>query len=269
MYITGKTGNLAKNDVPIQFYALAAFGYVTAVITSNAALIYINYPTQVLAKSCKMIPVVLMGFVFARKSYSVQQLVAVALISFGISIFMFDRFGQKVKNDDTAHDNNFWGLVLLVVSLLMDGLTATMQSKMREFKIQPSSDELMLFMNGFAVVFSGFGLLVSGTLLASLSFCYQHPEAVTDIFILCVCMSIGQIFIYWSIASYGPLVCSIITTTRKFFTILFSVFWYRHHMSGIQWISIGIVFIGLMWEVLIEEVEAYFNKGKKKQAKQK
>src|SRR5690349_21214180 len=76
MYVTG-SAKLNKSDVPLQFYAACSFAYVTAFISSNAALIYINYPTQVLAKSCKMIPVVLMGFIFARKSYSVQQLVAV------------------------------------------------------------------------------------------------------------------------------------------------------------------------------------------------
>jgi UDP-galactose transporter B1 len=269
MYVTGGV-KIGKSDVPVIFFAAASFSYVTAFFSSNAALIYINYPTQVLAKSCKMIPVVLMGFIFARKSYSVQQLVAVGLISFGISIFMFDRFGHKDnKGHGDSHDNNFIGLILLAISLLGDGLTATLQSKMREFKVRPSSDELMLMMNAFAVGFVGLGLILSGTLIPALHFCFKHPEAVTDIIILCLCMSIGQVFIYWSIASYGPLMCSIITTTRKFFTILFSVFWYGHHMSVIQWISIVIVFVGLMWEILVEELEAYLNKGKQKGRKEK
>jgi UDP-galactose transporter B1 len=266
MYVTGKLKR-TNSDVPMQYFAVAAFAYVTAVITSNAALIYINYPTQVLAKSCKMIPVVLMGFLFARKNYSIQQLVAVVLITFGITLFMFNGAGHKHTD---SHDNNPWGIILLIISLLADGLTATMQSKMREFKIQPSSDELMLLMNLFGFVFSFVGVVLwQGQIFTAIGFCYQHPEAIMDIVIVCICMAIGQIFIYWSISSYGPLVCSIITTTRKFFTILFSVFYYGHHTTGLQWVSIAIVFVGLLWEVLVEELEMYFNKGKKKQQKEK
>ena len=42
-------------------YALCACSYLGAMVASNAALQYVNYPTQVLGKSCKPIPVMLLG----------------------------------------------------------------------------------------------------------------------------------------------------------------------------------------------------------------
>ena len=42
-------------------YALCACSYLGAMVASNAALQYVNYPTQVLGKSCKPIPVMILG----------------------------------------------------------------------------------------------------------------------------------------------------------------------------------------------------------------
>ena len=48
-----------------------------------------------------------------------------------------------------------------------------------------------------------------------------------------------------TVTNFGPLTCSIFTTTRKFFTILGSVILFGHPMSGRQWIGTVLVFIGL------------------------
>ena len=63
---------------------------------------------------------------------------------------------------------------------------------------------------------------------------------------------VGQLFIYGMIASYGPLTLSLVTTTRKFFTILVSVLWFGHHVSTMQWFGVVLVFIGLTWKEICE-----------------
>lgn len=45
--------------------------------------------------------------------------------------------------------------------------------------------------------------------------------------------------------NFGPLACSIATTTRKFFTILASVVIFGHSLLTRQWIGTVLVFIGL------------------------
>lgn len=47
--------------------------------------------------------------------------------------------------------------------------------------------------------------------------------------------TVGQNFIYFTINNFNPLVCTTITTTRKFFTILFSVLVYGHNINAKQW----------------------------------
>ena len=54
-----------------------------------------------------------------------------------------------------------------------------------------------------------------------------------------------QMFIFLTVANFGPLPCSIITTTRKFFTVLFSVIFFGNALSDRQWLGTGLVFVGL------------------------
>jgi UDP-galactose transporter B1 len=60
----------------------------------------------------------------------------------------------------------------------------------------------------------------------------------------------GQIFIFFTIALFSPLTCTTITTTRKFCTILLSVWKYGHVVTPLQWIAIGMVFGGLYLAIL-------------------
>jgi UDP-galactose transporter B1 len=46
------------------------------------------------------------------------------------------------------------------------------------------------------------------------------------------------------IADYGALPCSIVTTTRKFFTVMASVLYFGNQLSGRQWIGAVLVFVG-------------------------
>ena len=62
--------------------------------------------------------------------------------------------------------------------------------------------------------------------------------------------ALGQNFIFYTITGPGPLACTTITTTRKFFTILASVLLYpENSLSSVQWCSVFIVFFGLFIEL--------------------
>lgn len=53
-----------------------------------------------------------------------------------------------------------------------------------------------------------------------------------------------QSFIFMTVVYFGPLTCSIITTTRKFFTILASVILFANPISTMQWVGTVLVFLG-------------------------
>lgn len=61
----------------------------------------------------------------------------------------------------------------------------------------------------------------------------------------------GQVFIFLTINWYSPVMTTTITTTRKFFTILLSVWTYGHDFSTWQWFAIALVFTGLYLAILM------------------
>ena len=64
-----------------------------------------------------------------------------------------------------------------------------------------------------------------------------------------MCSGIGHIFIYKVVKDFGPLVLAIVTTSRKFMTVVFSSFIFGHVFNLKQKASIGIVFLGVFSDV--------------------
>jgi adenosine 3'-phospho 5'-phosphosulfate transporter B3 len=54
---------------------------------SNASLGYLNYPTQVIFKCCKLIPVLIGGILIQGKRYTLLDAAAAALMSLGLIWF--------------------------------------------------------------------------------------------------------------------------------------------------------------------------------------
>lgn len=71
------------------YYASSAMTYLIAMVSSNMALQHVNYPTQVIGKSCKPIPVMILGVLIGRKSYSLLKYLFVLMIVAGVGIFMY------------------------------------------------------------------------------------------------------------------------------------------------------------------------------------
>ena len=54
---------------------------------TNASLGYLNFPTQVIFKSCKLIPVLLGGIVIQGKKYGILDFAAALLMCVGLAVF--------------------------------------------------------------------------------------------------------------------------------------------------------------------------------------
>ena len=62
------------------YYAICSFTYLLAMVTSNKALSWVNYPTQVVGKSCKPIPVMILGVLVGKKSYPLLKYLFILMI---------------------------------------------------------------------------------------------------------------------------------------------------------------------------------------------
>lgn len=208
-------------------------------VSSNMALRWVAYPTQVIAKSAKPIPVMILGVLIGRKSYSLQKYLFILIIVLGVVLFMYKE-GKVNPNSENAG----LGEILLFLSLSMDGLTGAIQERLRAAS-RPSAQHMMLSMNGWSSLMLGLAIIVTGEGREFLAFTSKHPELLSHLILIALAGAFGQLFIFMMVSSYGPLPCSIVTTTRKFFTVLFSVVFFGNVLSGRQWFGAVLVFTGL------------------------
>lgn len=239
LFVGGNYTLMVKGTYRI-FLALA-FTYLGGMWSSYAALDYVSFPTTVLVKSCKMIPVMIMGIILLRTKYSITEWACMLMVSGGIAGFMYLQGGNSSKTNST------YGLALTLLSLSMDGATGAIQDRIVGLKI--TTHQMMFGINAMSIVWLSGVLAFTGEATEALAFTVRHPEIWTELLTFCVVSAVGQNFIFLAVNVAGALTCSIITTTRKFFTILLSVVWFRHSISWSQWAAVVVVFVGLIWDV--------------------
>ncbi|KAG5460360.1 MAG: UAA transporter family-domain-containing protein [Olpidium bornovanus] len=222
-----------------------------------AALRYIDYPTMILGKSCKLLPVMLMNVVLYRKSFPLYKYVAVALITAGVASFTLL---QPVKDPSKvrAGQNSLYGLALLTVNLLIDGVTSSAQDNI--FHVHKvTGTQMMFWMNAFSCAFTAAYLAFdhaarspAGEVSAALAFCRSHPAVLFDVVMFGTCGALGQCFIFHTIERFGSLRLVTVTVTRKLFTMLLSVAYFGHRLTLGQWASVALVFSGIGMEAYIK-----------------
>lgn len=231
---------------PKKEYFKIAFSYIFAMLTSNLALSYVSYPTQALAKSCKMVPVMLSRIIINKKSYHMKEYANVLLITAGISIFtLFPSHSPKAQKDIPT---DYTGYLWLAVSLCLDAYTGPAQEKV-EHTYKASGSQMQTWMNFFAVGIVSVGLVVTGEGMNAIAFCTKYPSVLGLIALFSFCSALGQAAIISCLFRFDSLVVTTITTTRKFFTILVSVVGFGHELSKLQWAGVGLVFVSLALDV--------------------
>ncbi|KAJ1731682.1 UDP-galactose transporter [Coemansia biformis] len=221
------------------------FGYM--------ALRYINYPTMTLAKTCKMVPVLLMNKVLYRRHYPGHKYLVVAMVTAGVSAFMLfnsssgSSGGGKIK----AVENSLLGLLLVLVNLTIDGAVNSTQDQVFAEDKEISGQHMMCIMNLCSTILMGAWLLnpYNPELASAVRFLRTHPRAMVDIGLFAMCGALGQCFVFYTLATFGSLTLTTVTVTRKFLTILVSVFLNGHRLNAHQWSATGFVFAGISLDV--------------------
>lgn len=183
---------------------------------------------------------------FSLQVYPVRKYIFIFLIVIGVALFMY-KDGNVSKTQ--AESQLSVGELLLLLSLTMDGLTSAVQERMRA-EHNSKSGHMMLNMNLWSIIFSGAVILVSGELFEFINFLQRYPATIWHIMTFSIAGAFGQYFIFLTVAEFGPLPCSIITTTRKFFTVLGSILIFGNNLSPRQWLSTFVVFSGLFLDAL-------------------
>ncbi|XP_060527203.1 solute carrier family 35 member B1 homolog [Cylas formicarius] len=255
--IAGLIWTQAEDKTAKLYYASVSVTYLLAMVASNMALQWVPYPTQAVGKSAKPIPVMILGVLLGKKSYPFKKYLFVFLIVTGIVIFMLKEGTEQISPDFEVG----MGEVLLFLSLVLDGLTGAIQERIRA-DAKPSGIQMMRASNGWSSIYMIAVALLTNEVVIFLKFASRYPFVYYNLLAIGITSGIGQLFLYSMVSDFGPLSVSIVTTTRKFFTVLGSVLLFGNSLSSQQWMGAVLVFGGLF-------LDAIFSKGPSKKQDKK
>ncbi|KAK5119136.1 hypothetical protein LTR85_007750 [Meristemomyces frigidus] len=240
-----------------------------------ASLQHVDYITFILAKSCKLLPVMFLHVTLYGKRYPFYKYAVVALVTAGVAIFTLHNQSSGSKKKKGAEGNSLYGLLLLSINLLFDGLTNSTQDDIYARFRPYSGKQMMCALNVMSTCITIAYLLLSpyiaqtgigsyvgmdltksaGELQDALAFIQRHPAVGWDILGFAACGAMGQVFIFMTLSLFGSLLLVTVTVTRKMLTMIISVVWFGHSLSGMQWLGVGLVFGGIGMEAELSKRE--------------
>ncbi|KAI6114134.1 UDP-galactose transporter [Pisolithus sp. B1] len=280
--INGRTGNSHNASLSSNSYRnrlLLGYLQCSAFITlaapfGFAALSYITYPTMVLGKSCKLVPVMLMNVLLYRRRFAPHKYLVVTMVTAGISVFMFFGDEKPSKGSNGTQSQSSYGQLLgvayLLVNLILDGAVNSTQDEIfSRYKV--SGQQMMFWINAFCTALS----VTLGTLplphipvlhptagaqsefASAVTFVKEHPSIVLPLVQFSLTGALGQLFIFETLQHFGSLTLVTITLTRKMFTMILSVAIYNHKLTPGQWLGAAIVFAGISVEAWVKRKDIH------------
>lgn len=179
-----------------------------------ASLAHLDYITFLLAKSCKLLPVMFLHITVFQKRYPLYKYLVVAAVTAGVAVFTLHS-GKKKKSFISEDANTAWGLLLLGINLLFDGLTNSTQDYIFQTFRPYSGPQMMCANNMMSTLVTGTYLLISpylvstglgdwigmdvagsaGEMTAALDFMRRYPAVWKDVLGFAACGAVGQVFI--------------------------------------------------------------------------
>ncbi|XP_073130181.1 UDP-galactose/UDP-glucose transporter 2-like [Henckelia pumila] len=208
---------------------------------TKGSLAYLNYPAQIMFKSTKVLPVMVMGTFIPglRRKYPVHEYISATLLVVGLILF-------TLADANTSPNFSVVGVVMITGALVMDAFLGNLQEAI--FTVNPETTQMeMLFCS--TVVGLPFLLppmILTGELFKAWNSCYEHPYVYGVLVFESMATFVGQVSVLSLIAIFGAATTAMVTTARKAVTLLLSFVIFtkpltEQHGSGLLLIAMGIV----------------------------
>lgn len=267
-----------QNEKPVawKFFKSLVMISLTSSLSSPLgyeSLKHVDYLAYLLAKSCKLIPVMLVHFVLYRTRFPLYKCMVAGSVTLGVIVFTLSHSSKNKA--DKSDGKTALGMMQLVFSMLLDGLTNSTQDQL--FKLKESLNPnhkvtkitgayLMCILNAFSFAGSlAYALIFKfqDEITYTVNFVHHYPQVMINILEFAILGSVGQVFVFIILEKFDSLILITSTVTRKMLSMILSVVLFGHKLNSTQWCGVGLVFGGIGYEALVKMANSKVPKDKK------
>ncbi|MQL93092.1 hypothetical protein Taro_025733 [Colocasia esculenta] len=233
---------------------------------TKGSLAFLNYPAQLMFKSTKVLPVMVMGAFIPglRRKYPAHEYISAVLLVVGLILF-------TLADANTSPNFSMIGVVMVSGALVMDSFLGNFQEAI--FTMNPETTQLpshglrgavpeetylrqcnsFLFQMEMLFCSTVVGLpflippmVLTGELVRAWNSCSQHLYVYVVLVLEAMATFVGQVSVLSLIAIFGAATTAMVTTARKAVTLLLSYLIFtkpltEQHGTGLLLIAMGIV----------------------------
>ncbi|KAM3568537.1 hypothetical protein VYU27_009337, partial [Nannochloropsis oceanica] len=177
------------------------------------ALDYINYPTKVVFRSCKLIPTMVIAGVMNKKTFTGIEYMAALAVCLGLIFFAF-------ADVQVAPAFSPWGITLVSLSVVCDAILPNLQ--VRLFEAGSSRLEVTFYSNIMTLVLMSFSTLLSGDLLGALAYARSNQTAAVYLVMYTLLAYLAISLHMTMVQSFGSVAAVLVGNSRKTMTICLS-----------------------------------------------
>jgi len=212
---------------PLKAYPLLTLCLFASSSLCNMSLSYINFPTKVVFRSCKLVPTMIIATIVNKRIFASYEYVCALAICAGLVLFaLADYTLDPMKFDAT-------GLALVSGSVVADAILPNAQERL--FRQGSSRLEVTVFSNLFTFLAMGFITLSNGTLFKFAQVMTQH-HTIAFYFGVYTVLSYVSISCYMTLVKrFGGVTAVLLTTARKAMTLVLSFLLFP---KGFSWLYV-------------------------------
>lgn len=207
---------------------------------TKGSLAFLNYPAQIMFKSTKVLPVMMMGAFIPglRRKYPVHEYISAILLVVGLIFF-------TLADAQTSPNFSVIGVVMISGALIMDSFLGNLQEAIFTMNPETTQMEMLFCSTVMGLPFLIPPMILTGELFKAWNSCYEHPYVYGVLVFEAMATFIGQVSVLSLIAIFGAATTAMVTTARKAVTLLLSYLLFtkpltEQHATGLLLIAMGI-----------------------------
>ncbi|XP_073064965.1 UDP-galactose/UDP-glucose transporter 2-like isoform X1 [Primulina eburnea] len=208
---------------------------------TKSSLAFLNYPAQLMFKSTKVLPVMIMGAFIPglRRKYPPHEYVSAILLIAGLILF-------TLADAQTSPNFSMIGVIMVSGALILDSLLGNLQEVIFTMNPETTQTEMLFCSTLVGMPFLIPPMLFTGELFKAWTSCSQNLYVYGVLVFEAMATFIGQVSVLSLVALFGAANTAMVTTARKAVTLLLSYMIFtkpltEQHGTGLLLIAMGIV----------------------------